>query len=187
MKPSKSESRIERQNRKALKDKEKSARLSSSIEIPQKYIRTTEMPAFEKTPRSVDPDNYKDTMFSWSENNADRDDAWSWGENRDWSQEEFDDDIKSHLDSLNNLAWHEVETLTYNGAGKYRKRLNKYQNVESLCDEALGRWIDELEMADFEETFRLRSGSDRRIWGVRISHHFYLIWYERNHKICPVS
>jgi hypothetical protein len=41
-------------------------------------------------------------------------------------------------------------------------------------------------LAEFEELFRLRLGSNRRIWGVRIQHHFYMVWYERSHKICPI-
>jgi len=54
--------------------------------------------------------------------------------------------------------------------------------VDSLHVEAQKRWY-ELELSQFDELFRLRLGSKKRIWGVRIEHHFYMIWYERGRTV----
>lgn len=115
---------------------------------------------------------------------ADLEGFWSWGEPRRWSDVEQIKDINGHLDILLNNTWNEIETQTYNGADGYRKPLNKYQTLDSLCAEAQDRWINNPELEEFESLFRFRRGSKKRLWGIRVQHHFFLIWYERKHKIC---
>jgi hypothetical protein len=112
---------------------------------------------------------------------------WSWGEARQWSDQEYSDIIEAHFNALANNSWGEIELLEYNGAGGYRKRLNKYQSLDSLRKEAQDRWIVDDLRAQFEVLFRFRLGTHKRIWGIRLQHHFFLVWYERNHMICPVD
>lgn len=100
---------------------------------------------------------------------------------------EYTGRIKPHMDSHNNNSWIEVENKKYNARRGFRKLLNKYQNLGSICGEARRRWLNLELLSQFEELFRMRLGTDRRIWGVRIQHYFYLVWYERNHKICPLD
>lgn len=187
LKTNKSTARIQRQIDKLAKNHTKSARLSDGIEIKDKYIRSVLKPPLAKTPRSNSPENYKNYFFSWCDTHSDTDGNWSWFEPRQWSKEEYSEIIKQHMDSHNNDSWYDVEAKTYNGKNKERKSLNKYQPVDSICDEALDRWLNLESLSQFEELFRLRAGSNRRIWGVRIFNHFYMVWYERNHKICPID
>lgn len=182
-KMSKREDRIKRNNEKKLKEQQKKVRLLQDIEVSSKLIRATEKPDLRKIPRSVDADDYKDHYFSWCVSEADQEGVWSWGEARKWEKEE----IEPHLKSLQNNSWQEVETQTYNGASNYRKKLNKHQPLNSICDEAQQRWKDFETISQFEELFRLRLGTSERIWGVRVKHHFFTVWYERYHKICPVD
>ncbi|MDM8542013.1 hypothetical protein QUF90_13080 [Desulfococcaceae bacterium HSG9] len=186
-KKSKKELRILRKLTKQKKQKNKNARLSSSVVIENKIIRSHHKPDIIKHPRSADPENYKKYYFSWCLNQADIIGRWTWGEPRQWSDNEYSDAIRPHMNSHNNDSWNNVESKTYNGKGGYRKSLNKYQPLCSLVKEAQRRWWGIDLISQFEELFRLRLGSSKRIWGVRIQHHFYMIWYERHHRIYPIK
>ena len=184
---SKKEARLQRKLEKLVKNQEKNIRLSSNIEIKEKYIRSNSKPLIKKEPRCINQDGYREYFFAWCDTIADVEDVWSWGEVRQWTNDEYTQMIKPHMDSYNNNSWAEVESQTYNGAGGFRKPLNKYQALDSICDEAQLRWLDLELLSQFDELFRLRLGSFKRVWGIRIQHHFYLVWYEREHKICPVD
>jgi hypothetical protein len=186
-KASKSEARLQRQLERLAKNQSKNARLSEDIEIKDKYIRSTVKPPIARTPRSNSPENYKNFYFSWCDTQSDTCDDWSWSESRQWTHDEYEQTIKPHMDAHINNSWNDVEIKTYNGKGKFRKLLNKYQSLDTLCEEAQIRWYDLEQLAEFEELFRLRLGDKKRIWGIRIQYHFYLVWYERNHKICPIK
>ena len=184
---SKKEERIKRQNEKKLKDQQKKVRLAKNVEVSSKLIRITEKPDLRKIPRSVDADNYKNHYFSWCVSEADLEGVWSWGEARKWEEEEYSRIIEPHFQALDNNSWQEVETQTYNGASNQRKNLNKYQRLNSICEEAQQRWQDIEIISQFEVLFRLRLGTSRRIWGVRVQHHFFIVWYERHHQIYPLE
>jgi phage-related tail protein len=184
---SKKEDRIKRQNEKKLKDQQKKVRLAKNVEVSSKLIRVTEKPDLTKIPRSVDADNYKNHYFSWCVTKADLEGVWSWGEARRWEEEEYLNTIEPHFQALDNNSWQEVETQTYNGASNQRKNLNKYQRLNSICEEAQQRWQDIEIISQFEVLFRLRLGTSRRIWGVRVQHHFFIVWYERHHQIYPLE
>ena len=184
---SRKEKRIKKQLTKDTKQKEKNVRLSSSVSIPDKYVRSNAKPPLEKTPRSTDPNNYKKYYFSWCDSEADTEGCWSWNENRAWSDSEFINIIKHHLDTYLNSSWGETELADYNGKSGYRKLLNKYQPLESIRAEAQDRWLEIDNISQFDSLFRLRLGTYRRIWGVRIEHHFYMVWYERHHEICKID
>ena len=184
---SKREARLQRQLDKLAKNQEKNIRLSSNIEIKEKYIRANVKPELKKEPRSIRQNGYKEYFFSWCDTISDVKDVWSWGESRQWTEDEYNQIIKLNMDSHNNNSWAEVEVKTYNGAGGIQKLSNKYQPIDSICEEARKRWLDIEILSQFDELFRFRIGTHRRIWGIRIQHHFYLVWYERHHQICPIK
>ncbi len=186
---SKKEARLQRKIEKLAKQKDKQVRLSSSIKINDKYIRVTQIPNLIKKPRSQSPENYKAHYFSWCCSQSDREGEWTWKNNepRSWTDDEFTSDIESRLNSYNNNSWMEVESFTYNGASGFRKQLNKYQSLDTICNEAQERWLSLDTINQFDELFRFRLGTHKRIWGIRIQHHFFLVWYERHHQIYPLS
>lgn len=184
----KAEERLTKKNEKAARDKGCNARLAQSIKILDNPIRSQTRIDIENWPRTgVDKSEYKKYAFHWDLKHADISESWSWGEPRQWSDLEYSDIIELRLKGLENNSWQEVETQMYNGADHFRKLLNKYQRLSTLHIEAQQRWKDHEVMSQFERPFRLRVGTDRRIWGVRILHYFFLFWYERNHMICPVD
>ncbi len=187
VKANKREARLKRKIDKEAKEKDKNARLGASIQIKENHIKSLEIPQITKTPRTIPLHNYKEYQLTWCTSQADLLGRWKWGEYRQWTALEYDQIIHPHMDSQTSSCWNEIETRTYSGKNKVRKLLNKYQQVDSLCKEAQKRWLELDDLAQFEELFRFRIGTDRRIWGIRIDAHFFLVWYERNHRICPVK
>lgn len=171
---------------KQVKQAEKSARLAANVIVKSPFVKIGIKPDIRKITLNPNQFDYKMTLFEWCCTHGDTIGRWSWREKRAWSNEEFSDIISLKLTSLTTLPWAEVETLTYNGSGGARRFLNKYQPLDSICDEAQLRWLENDNLNQFEELFRLRLGGNRRIWGVRVQHHFFMVWYERNHKICPI-
>ena len=183
---SKKEARLQKKIEKQLKNSTSNVRLVKELGNPHKVVRISSVPDISKGPRIVNSKiNYRQEKFNWNCDHADLDGQWSWGESRLWTDTEFSDQIQSHMNSLIGNNWNEVETLTYNGKDGKRRHYNKYQSITSLCTEAQDRWIQIEYLDQFEQLFRMRLGTDRRAWGVRINTFFFLIWYERNHKICP--
>ena len=184
----KGEERLRRKNEKALRNDNSNVRLAQSIIISDSPIRSTIKPEITNEPRAgVDKSAYQNYAFCWDLTHADRTGSWSWGEERQWSDEEYKGIIDPHFNSLENNSWREVENLSYNGKDGYRKLSNKYQSINTLEEEAQNRWEEHETMSQFEWLFRLRLGSKRRAWGVRVKHYFFMVWYERNHMIYRVD
>jgi hypothetical protein len=181
------ERRLRRKNEKRAKEKEKNARLSQSVVLPNRGIRSLEIPPIVKSPRSIDSRDYLKYFFKWDISEADLLGEWSWGEPRKWNDTEYSRVIESHFSSQTGNIWEEIETQTYDGAGRSRRLKNKEQPLDSLIIEAQERWRDFEKLSEFENLFRFRLGTDRRVWGVRIQHCFFIVWYERHHCICPVN
>jgi len=187
VKISKKDARLKRDLAKKLKQAEKNVRLSQNVEIKSKFIHSNTTPSLDKIPRSIDSNNYQSHYFTWCISKSDTIGDWSWKESRNWTTDEFNNSINLHMNSYINSSWAEVENARYNGRSGARKKLNKYQPLDSICNEAQRRWKNIEYLSQFEELFRLRLGSDKRIWGIRLQHHFFLIWHERGHKIYPFN
>ena len=186
---SKKEKRVIREAQKLEKQTEKNARFSDSIVIKDQFVRIGVTPSLDQFPSINVELNHHEAYFEWCFTQSDKEGSWSWkgGEPRNWSQDEEDQDLSPHLKGLGRSSWGQVEQMDYNGSKNYRKLLNKYQPIDSICKEAQERWFSIPEIAMAEELFRLRLGSNKRVWGFRINHHFFVIWYERYHQICPVD
>jgi hypothetical protein len=187
VKISKKDARLKRDLAKKLKQAEKNVRLSQNIKVKDNFIHSKTTPSLEKIPRSIDSNSYQKHYFTWCISKSDIVGNWDWNESRKWTTDEFDNSIEPHMNSYISNSWTEVEDARYNGKDSARKKLNKYQSLDSLCKEAQTRWQSIEYLTQFEELFRLRLGADKRIWGIRLQHHFFLIWHERNHKICPID
>jgi hypothetical protein len=155
--------------------------------VDKKIPRNVEISDLRKIPRHLKIDSYKESLFTWSFLNADRDGEWSWGEKRDWTTEEFQEFICKHLNSLQGNTWLEVENQTYNGTEKKRKKIHTYQSVDTIVNEANIRWMELEPFNEYETSFKCRIRSLVRLWGIREVSTYYLLWFERNHRICPVD
>ena len=184
----KKQKRLARNSAKKAKVKRKNAKLIASIKLSsQKLIRSTMPPKLENNLKKTKPHDYfLNKSFTWCVRNSDVRDKWSWDEPRQWTEEEYLNLIEEKLDLRKSNTWDEVLKETY-GTKTESKKVNKSQSINSLCLEAKKRWLTIYPQNQFPETFRFRASNMKRIWGIRVGSHFYVIWFERNHKICPVK
>lgn len=135
----------------------------------------------KKTPAVSAPPSNDNDHFTWSVSSFDHEhsDGWDW----DLKPAELHK-VLSLLCDLSKLTWREVQNQTYNGKGGARRHKNKYQPTSSVCAKAQTR-LESLQIQT-EQMFRLRLNSDARVWGYVQRATFHVIWYDRDHQVCPV-
>lgn len=194
--------RREREERKLAREqkkREKSVKLRSDF-IEQNIEQTPKilyLPDIEKLPKldanlqdldtpKQPKSNHNGSRFgykmTWCARIADLEGAWSWGENRQWSDDEWKDQITQGLNSLEGLDWSELQSMTSDSM----HLMHHSHDINDLCNEAVERWL-ERDLEQFDSPFRFRLGNKKRAWGVELHGHFYLVWYEREHNIYPVD
>ncbi|EHH1221461.1 hypothetical protein V9789_003448 [Vibrio vulnificus] len=120
-------------------------------------------------------------QMTWCARKADLTGQWVWGEERNWSEQEWTNVICATMNSLQGADWSEIQKMTSDKG----HLMHHEHDISDLCDAAVERWI-ELELEQFDTPFRFRLGNKKRAWGIELQGHFYMIWYEREHKIYPV-
>lgn len=188
----KKEARIARKLEKSLEEQEKSKKLVRALYAVSEDAqpRVVHTPKEDNTPRtSENPDSIMEMLFSFNcETIADREDAWSWRQQRDWvsyfNSEGKPCDVTNCLNGLSGLKWSEIISQT-TGTKRKRRKKNHSQAYSSICSEAQKRWryIERPE----DELFRVRYGSTGRIWGVRVGSLFSVVWWDPHHKIYPTE
>lgn len=56
--------------------------------------------------------------------------------------------------------------------------------ANGLIDAARKRLID-LRLDDIDELWRFQLTGRNRLWGLRVRHVFYVLWWDPDHRICP--
>jgi hypothetical protein len=81
---------------------------------------------------------------------------------------------------IEKMCGHEksVATTTFSGGG------NKQVPVERLASAAQAR-LRQLNLDDLDELWELRLTNKERVWGRRVRHLFYPIWWDPDHEVCP--
>lgn len=199
--PSKAEKRRRRQEEKAQTRKVKSVKFSSDVEtlvtktlkiapIPEldlKIVKVQEQPSRNKVVYIPNEEHFSiDCNLTWCTTRSDLEGEWSWQEQRRWTEEEWQTQILPNLSSLEKLTWSEI-LFEHKTPAKGDKRVPKYHSQEliTLVKEAQYRWR-EIGLEEYDTAFRFRFASTVRAWGVKLHGHFYLVWWERHHKIYPV-
>jgi len=125
------------------------------------------------------PEPIDDKPFRWSAGALDHGFEGEW----DWSLRGREAlNLLSVLEGMGQLTWREVKALETHSEHKTH-RLHHSQPVESICASAQRR-LDDLEL-QLTEVFRLRHGNMLRIWGYVQGAVFYILWFDRNHRVCP--
>jgi hypothetical protein len=129
----------------------------------------------------------KDCNLTWCTTHADIEGTWSWKETRAWSDEEWANHVHPTFKGLEKSTWYELEHVHKVPAkGGRHVPKNHSQEVSTLVDEAKNRWV-ERGLEEYDTAFRFRFGGTIRAWGIKLSGHFYLVWWERYHQIYPVG
>ncbi len=61
---------------------------------------------------------------------------------------------------------------------------NKLIPLGNIAKDARDRLL-EIELDDLDGLWELRLSGLRRVWGTRVEHVFYLIWWDPKHTVCP--
>lgn len=95
--------------------------------------------------------------------------------------------ILPNFSLLEKSTWSEIlfEQKTPAKGDKSRSK-HHFQLLTTLVQEAQDRWI-EIGLEEYDTAFRFRFANTIRAWGIKLQGHFYLVWWERYHKIYPVS
>ena len=99
--PTRREARIAREAERALQNAAKSVRIREELSIPAREIRI-----------GADPGSIFSLAMSWTIESADRDGAWSFGVERNWSQDAWDGQLHPKLAEWERLTWAEIDSLT---------------------------------------------------------------------------
>lgn len=127
------------------------------------------------------PEPIDDRLFRWSAGTLDHAFAGEW----DWDLRGREAaDVLSVLEHMGELTWREVKSRTTNSKRRTHP-LHHAQPVESICKTAQDR-LEALEL-QLSEVFRLRHGNRLRIWGYLQGSVFQILWFDRDHKVCPVD
>jgi len=178
----KREKRIVREELKNQEFLNKKVRILETV-IHKDKIRTDEIPEYGKRPKiQENPDSIISMILEWCKGRADVIGRWSWGQDRQWSEGEWENIIKLNLDELSKLTWYEIfkqETGTHR-----RRKKHHDMDIEEICIEAYKRWI-RIGLEDYDTIFRFRFGGEKRLWGFTEINKFFLIWWDPKHKIRP--
>jgi hypothetical protein len=136
----------------------------------------------EKVPRAAKDGSRFNSQVTWCTTRADREDIWSWGEPRDWKQDEWDSTMHPPLQHFADLTWQEVDQFSSETGHK----MHHGHEVGYLVDEAQERW-KALSLEQYDSAFRFRLGGTKRVWGFIVQAHFHAVWWDRYHKIYPTE
>lgn len=123
--------------------------------------------------------------MTWSDDRADRVGEWSWGA-RNFDDELWEREVRMMLRHHEGKTWGAIENEKCNGKRGKREKKNKPYHVKQLREEVQERWR-ELGLEEFPEVFRFRTSSLKRIFGIRITHEFHVLWYDPEHMIYPLK
>jgi hypothetical protein len=137
----------------------------------------------ERQPKTAQDGSRFASRVTWCVNKADLSGSWSWGEDRKWSPEEWDNIIHPPLLEFSKLTWQEIDRFSSDTGHK----MHHSHEVGDLIDEAQDRWRD-LELEQYDSVFRFRMGGQkRRAWGFVVQAHFHFVWWDREHSIYPTE
>jgi hypothetical protein len=130
-------------------------------------------------PASEQADGYPSFSFQWADHTY-TDGSWSWFNDSEAAE------VLKFLADVSRSTWNEIKTQTT--GGKNRRKKHHDQPVDGLCKEAQDR-LSALHLDEIfpGEIFRFRLGGTKRLWGFVVEGVFYVIWWDRDHKVYPTE
>lgn len=122
------------------------------------------------------------SRVTWCITQADRAEAWSWGEPREWQEDEWESIIHPPLNELSKLTWKEIDQFSSDSG----HRMHHGHEISDLVSEAQERWKT-ISLEQYDSVFRFRLGGTRRVWGFIVQAHFHAVWWDRFHSIYPTE
>lgn len=145
-------------------------------QIPERRGRRQRKQA---TKSAAPPEAINGKKFCWSAAEVDHEYKGDW----EWKLSAKDiADLLKLLEDLSELTWQQVKDMR-TGSKRRLRPLHHDQPISSICRSAQQR-LTELQV-DVESVFRLRHGNMIRVWGYLVGPVFKILWYDRDHKVCP--
>lgn len=140
------------------------------------------IPSGKKYP-AIDPNNAPESIKHkkpvWRMGLIDFEGYWGWGNVNNVAA------IKSIQDKLKNfesMTWGEIESkLIKKGSPQ-----NHFMPVNKIDKKARER-LKELHLGDQESLYSLRFSGTERLWGIREAEILYIVWWDHNHSVYPIS
>jgi hypothetical protein len=115
--------------------------------------------------------------FSFEHADIEYNDAWSW-----WTDDEAPA-ILRFLCEISTRTWSEIMAKRRASGGME----HHLQEIADVCPAAQAR-ITERGLDQLAEMlFRFGVGDRGRLWGFATDGVFYVLWWDRDHQVCPVD
>lgn len=129
-----------------------------------------------KIPHNIEnPDSYLSKRPSWRFEKTDSD--------CDWDLLAADNLPKTlqKLKIFEGMTWSEIQKQTHDTG----KSSNHFISLDLLDKKAQNRF-EELKYDDYSDNiFSLRLNNKERLFGILIDGVFHIVWYDKEHQICP--
>ncbi len=89
--------------------------------------------------------------------------------------------ILEKLKQYEEMTWSEIEKKK-----GYRGKQNHLMPVKEICKKARER-LKSLRLDDIDCLYSLRFSGKERLWGIRKNEVLYILWWDPNHGVCPVT
>lgn len=109
-----------------------------------------------------------------------------------WCFRLFDKDKSWHDERYSEETFREVAHLLKNysirtwGQIEQDRQRDHAVEISNLGKDAQKR-LEELKLDDFGPLWRFRFSGLKRIWGIRIGRFFQVLWWDPQHKVCPIN
>ncbi len=132
-------------------------------------------PYLKKTPKT-DPHNLPEKISGkrpvWRVGFLDFEGPWGWGNIGELSLFQV---IREKLKNFETMTWSEIEGHEHH-----------FMPVKNISKEAKQR-LREIKQDDLDQLFSLRLSGRQRLWGKREGEILYILWWDPEHTVYPVS
>jgi len=165
-------------------EKRKEVRQARHEEFERKKIRLVEQVELEKKAKMPPKaPSFGQELMRLDCTKEDRKGCWSWGEDRNWTNDYWNKTLGPFLAGYTAKTWAAIRAEKCGSEGKQK---HVSYPVSSICKEARERLV-ELELDDFEHIFRFRMSGEGRVYGFVPHPTFQLLWLDNKHKVYPTN
>jgi len=135
------------------------------------------IPSPQKRPNfspKASPDSVLKRTPVWRFSLMDRQGPWGWANIP--SADVFIYVLCQKLKNFETMTWDEID----------RNKQNHIMPVFRVSNQAQKR-LKEIKLNDRDELYSLRLSGKERIWGIRALDSFYILWWDPEHTVYPVS
>lgn len=93
------------------------------------------------------------------------------------------DNMIRYFNRLETMKWKEILLAK---SGRTSNTRNHAIKVSAIINEAQKR-LHELNLDDRDELYSIAISGTERVWGILEEGIFSIVWFDRNHEICPSS